>query len=478
MSAPSFADSILAPWSKAISNDPDLEVAHGYSGSIGLHATSSRNDRIRYPLNTDSLISSSEVCSLSSGTGIELFNATVLPCVEAAEHEVILVTCFWAASPTREALKRSLKRLSDKAVQQRREGTRDVPIRVRICFSSLSLSQKLFHTSDLRGRLYHAFQFKRKLGLPSPEELLGLDIKAKSLFVRPLSVMHSKFVIIDRETVLLPSCNVSWEEWYEGCLRLDGPIVSQVWRFWKGVWNFEDDDSAEDYEDGDVRQSGMAAPVNITDSVQTILLPSTHHSSWRYSFWPWSTPSAPVTPLNAFIIDVLRAAKHDIFIQTPNLTSQPVLDALLESLQRGVNVTIVSNKCMMLLEQLVTAGRTTNSCLKSFNESYLKLVRTQITAFEDHPSGVDDDLERGRSQSMLGSLSIFYWHSDKNPKVSHLKLTIIDEDVCVLGSGNMDRASWFTSQELGVAFFSREVVANVRKEFVDTAKANHRPALM
>jgi len=34
----------------------------------------------------------------------------------------------------------------------------------------------------------------------------------------------------------------------------------------------------------------------------------------------------------------------------------------------------------------------------------------------------------------------------------------------VLGSGNMDRASWFTSQELGVAFFSQEMARTVRRD--------------
>jgi len=33
----------------------------------------------------------------------------------------------------------------------------------------------------------------------------------------------------------------------------------------------------------------------------------------------------------------------------------------------------------------------------------------------------------------------------------------VDGDVVVLGSGNMDRASWYTSQELGVALYGREV---------------------
>ena len=42
----------------------------------------------------------------------------------------------------------------------------------------------------------------------------------------------------------------------------------------------------------------------------------------------------------------------------------------------------------------------------------------------------------------------------EEPTQSHLKLINIDDAWTILGSGNMDRASWYTSQELGVAFWS------------------------
>jgi phosphatidylserine/phosphatidylglycerophosphate/cardiolipin synthase-like enzyme len=62
-------------------------------------------------------------------------------------------------------------------------------------------------------------------------------------------------------------------------------------------------------------------------------------------------------------------------------------------------------------------------------------------------------------------LRIGYFKPEKGtgePVKSHLKLVVVDDKVTVLGSGNMDRASWFTSQELGVALLSKEVAENVR----------------
>ena len=52
--------------------------------------------------------------------------------------------------------------------------------------------------------------------------------------------------------------------------------------------------------------------------------------------------------------------------------------------------------------------------------------------------------------------------SSEEPAQSHLKLTIVDGEYTVLGSGNMDRASWYTSQELGVLFEDKEFASLVR----------------
>jgi phosphatidylserine/phosphatidylglycerophosphate/cardiolipin synthase-like enzyme len=50
----------------------------------------------------------------------------------------------------------------------------------------------------------------------------------------------------------------------------------------------------------------------------------------------------------------------------------------------------------------------------------------------------------------------------REPVKTHLKFTVVDDEIAVLGSGNMDRASWFTSQELGVALLSKEKAGSIR----------------
>lgn len=154
------------------------------------------------------------------------------------------------------------------------------------------------------------------------------------------------------------------------------------------------------------------------------------------------------------LLELFATAREGISIQTPNLTSPPVLEGLINAVRRGVNVHIVTSARLMILEQLVTAGTTTDRCVRRFIKTYQTLAKPK-------PSG--HDVEQGLLPP--GRLQIAYYQPRPGvadePVQSHAKLTIVDREVVVFGSGNMDRASWYTSQELGVAVYSKSLVAAV-----------------
>ncbi|KAK8137321.1 hypothetical protein PG984_005261 [Apiospora sp. TS-2023a] len=428
----------------------------------------------------DTLITTSHIHSFQLGTGASIYTQSILPAILQARREIVLVTCFWAKSDTLTALCDTIAQLAqerERLISQ--SGAFIEPLRIRICFSSRSLFQKLFHPNSRDGYIYPPHTWPSQLGLPAAEALRAgaIDLQVKTLFFLPFSVMHPKFVVIDRQRAWLPSCNVSWEPWLEGCVDISGSAVSSLMQFYQSVW---ESDLPVLPADGDtsplspeivpswlnVIQSPASrfAPLSM-DAIPTVLLPSSHHQNPCFRPFPWmDDPKPPLTPLNVAVSCLLDMAHHSIYIQTPNLTSASVMDGILQALGRGVHVTIVTGKNMMLVEQIVTAGTTTSRCLKSLIRRYHDLKGSSSSLPQPQVDDVlatnlDIDLEAGRPR--LGRLRIAYFRSDaqakgvsEEPVQSHLKLTIVDDEYTVLGSGNMDRASWFTSQELGILFRS------------------------
>ncbi|KAF2194916.1 phospholipase D/nuclease [Zopfia rhizophila CBS 207.26] len=454
-----------------------------------------KDDPNYYTTDPNSLISTSTIHSFTTGTGTLIYRS-LSKLLESTAHELILVTCFWARSESLDSLNDVLRVLSDKAVKK---GTKK--IRVRICFSSLSVFQQLFHTQRVDGQTYPPSVWAKKLGLIPPSGLGGLDLQIKSVFLLPFSVMHPKFMIIDRRTVILPSCNISWEPWFEGCITFSGSIVHQFLRFYEEFWE-RDELSSLDASDLDQTESSRwkarileterfghwpsvtsffdnSKDAERIQDIPTIFLPSPHRRNPRFKpFASTEKVVAPPTPLNTFILTLLEKAESSIQIQTPNVTSPPVLRGLLRALQRGVDVSIVTSEKLMMLEQLVTAGTTTKRCIKILIKRYRKLQSNSTPS-----SRLATDEEAAIETSRPGNLEISYFAPVNSPKPrgqeagepqqSHLKMMIVDEEVLVLGSGNLDRASWFTSQELGVAFVDMTLARKV-KRVVDGQMSDRR----
>lgn len=201
---------------------------------------------------------------------------------------------------------------------------------------------------------------------------------------------------------------------------------------------------------------------------RSTLLPSQHHRAPRFRPLSLQAPTPPRTPLNTFLLHAISNAKESIDITTPNITCGAVISALLEALARGVYVHLMTCRRMMLFEQLVTAGTVTELCVWRMARQHRKMLRKQGSpSLQKHWSRSTQriaDIEHGRTG--VGRLHISYFKSQPGkPAVKcHIKCSIIDNTVVVLGSGNMDRASWFTSQELGIALEGQDAVRRVMLE--------------
>jgi hypothetical protein len=414
-----------------------------------------------YIRSPEHLSTEAKVHAFMVGSGESIFEQ-LQSTIDSVEKELILITCFWASSESQSTINQCLRRLSDKAIKNGRQ-----KIKVFIGVSSLSWWQKLFQTSSLSGYTFPPSEWTDKLHLPSIEDVRGLDLTVKSIFIRPFSVMHPKFLVIDRRIVCLPSCNVSWEIWFEGAVIMSGPIVQKFVEFWQEFWS----NSKSPMEDA----HSISVASDFTESVPNIrissfspgivmkacFLPSPHHANPQFRPLWFQPPSPPrPTPLNHFLKSHISLAQTWIYIQTPNITCIPLIEDLKAALTRGVNVHIVTSERLMLLEQLVTAGTLTNWCVDGLVKSYQSTVKTARK--RDEESGLREP----------GMLRIEYYVPRQGaeyvePVQSHIKVSVFDERIVVLGSGNMDRASWYTSQELGVAFCSEELAQTVRGTLQD-----------
>ncbi|PHH74604.1 hypothetical protein CDD82_4865 [Ophiocordyceps australis] len=460
MASTTFPSRFIAPWK-------NLVASHQAQ-----HADDFPNHHVAHP---ESLVTTSLPQSLLVGTGYSIFTRAILPAIMSAQHSIHFVTCYWASSPTCDALRDSLTTL---ATRRRNATSR---LQISIGFSSRGLFQKLLHTSSRNGYTYSPSQWP-SLGLPDQETLRqgAIDLVVKSLFFTPFSVMHPKYVIVDDSTVFLPSCNVSWERWFEGCVELKGNVVASLLAFHQAVWgtlgdcesrpsshpqnhpqgndqNDPFDTASVTHSSGQVgaQQGGATTAIRSTtlsfkEAVPTILLPSSHHRNPGFSFFPFlSQSNPPMTPLNAALLTLFSNAQQDISILTPNVTCWTVVDALIDALSRGVNVQIRTSKGMMLIEQAVTAGTTTACCLNKLVCRY-KALQQQRRKLNDAESQLITP----------GKLQIWYYkpleakkQNEDEPVLSHFKMTMVDGEYLLLGSGNMDRASWWTSQELGILFY-------------------------
>jgi phosphatidylserine/phosphatidylglycerophosphate/cardiolipin synthase-like enzyme len=147
-----------------------------------------------------------------------------------------------------------------------------------------------------------------------------------------------------------------------------------------------------------------------------------------------------------FQIEVITRARRTIFIQTPSLTSLAILNALKFALLKTIQVTIYLPQNMMVLESLVTGWSTTKCRVRLLQRWARRHPETNLV------------VEWFKSDSSQD----FIVDEDK----SHIKFMAVDEELVIVGSSNLDRASACTSGEVNVAISSPELT----KSFLSAVK--------
>lgn len=245
---------------------------------------------------------------------------------------------------------------------------------------------------------------------------------------------------------------------FEGCVEFTGPITDQFVQFFEAYWT----------PPSDKHSRSPTIPSTAEAKSRALFLPSAHHALSLFD--GINAPTSPQTPLNVFILSMLGNATRSIHIQTPNLTSRAVLNELLATLKRGIDIRIVTSERLMILEQLITARTTTARCVKWLSKQHQKLQNDRARRMST---------DREALLPPLGKLEILFYTPrprTSDPVQSHIKLMIADGEIIVLGSGNLDRASWVTSQELGVAVIDKAFAQHFKKQLDIALEGRLRPA--
>ncbi|KAK2067230.1 hypothetical protein P8C59_000988 [Phyllachora maydis] len=155
------------------------------------------------------------------------------------------------------------------------------------------------------------------------------------------------------------------------------------------------------------------------------------------------THGSVANPQNAAWLAALRHAQKSVFIQTPTLNAEPLLPAMVEACERGVDV-----YCYVCI---------------GYNDAGELLPRQG-----GHNEMVAHKLHQALSAAGRQHLHYFWYVAkdqtrpivqERKRRSCHIKLLIADEHVGVQGSGNQDTQSWFHSQEVNVMVDSAPVCA-------------------
>ncbi|KAJ5643294.1 uncharacterized protein N7484_005801, partial [Penicillium longicatenatum] len=152
---------------------------------------------------------------------------------------------------------------------------------------------------------------------------------------------------------------------------------------------------------------------------------------------PYGSPNHSSThnPQDAAFVSAINNAKHTIFIQTPNMNAEPLLEPLLAAIRRGVIVTPYLCLGYNDAGELLPFQNGTNEMIAN------KLYNALTT---------DEEKSRLRVHYYVGKDQIQPIHNSFKKRSCHIKLMVIDEQVAIQGNGNLDTQSFFHSQEINV----------------------------
>ncbi|KAM0092440.1 hypothetical protein ACP6JD_004140 [Aspergillus fumigatus] len=382
----------------------------------------------------------------------------VANCIARAEKEVFLGTNFWIYSDASTLVTNAFRELS------RRAGERGSKVVVKVLYDRGNPQQ--LWDNHLRVDEKQYADPNGKVRLPPSSEIPNIDLQVTNYHRPIVGTFHAKFIIIDRRIALLQSSNVQDNDNLEMLVHVEGPIVDSFYDTalisWGKAFKTSLPMLSSSAASADI--PGISAQHSRSDSNKDLRSPLPEHTtlephydcdiqheaqrvndtirprageSKTQAVTRHLTPNhtSIYTPQNSAFLSAFKHAKHSIFIQTPNMNAEPILEALLDAVRRGVTVT-----CYLCLGyndagQLLPFQNGTNEMIA--NRLYLSLH-------------TDEERSRLRIFNYVAKDQTKPIHNKYKKRSCHIKLMIIDEHVAIQGNGNLDTQSFYHSQEVNL----------------------------
>ncbi|KAI5477424.1 hypothetical protein MNV49_006416 [Pseudohyphozyma bogoriensis] len=144
-----------------------------------------------------------------------------------AKHEIFFATNFWEASDSATTITDAFKELS------RRAGERGDRVVIKLMYDRGTPKQVVDNHQFVEPKDYTGERVK----LPAPNEIPNIDLEVVNYHVPPVGTFHAKYVVIDREIVILQSNNIQDRVNVEMMTHIEGPIVQSFYDMALLSWN-------------------------------------------------------------------------------------------------------------------------------------------------------------------------------------------------------------------------------------------------
>jgi len=252
--------------------------------------------------------------------------------------------------------------------------------------------------------------------LPDPKDIPWIDFRVITYHRHVLGALHSKMMIIDGKTLIMGSKNMDGDISMEYMYVLEGVVASSLRADFKRIWKepIPDDDIPTLVTAYDPSKDFPVVVVSRTEGDH--LLSENIHA-----------------PQDQAWLKSMDVAKKNVYIQTPNFCERAIAQKVLETLERGIEVTLVVSYRQ-----------------QDFNEA------VNPTAVGSNSGTMEMLYKEMKKLNIPNPKLKWCWYIGKragpSPKPtqvewSHIKAMVVDDEFAIIGSGNQDPQTWYHSRE-------------------------------